>query len=72
LARVRQKDLPAALASLKKALDLAPEDTRFRYVYAVALHSAGKTREAQTVVKTGLKRTPGDPGLKELAAQLGK
>ncbi|MDD1649172.1 MAG: tetratricopeptide repeat protein [Methylococcaceae bacterium] len=72
LARVRQKDLPAALASLKKALDLAPEDTRFRYVYAVALHSAGKTREAQTVVKTGLKRTPGDPGLRELAAQLGQ
>jgi len=67
---VRQKKLPEALPELQKALDLAPEDTRFRYVYAIGLHGAGKTREALTVVKAGLKRTPGDPGLRELAGQL--
>src|SRR4029434_2897634 len=37
LAQVRQKDLPGALASLKRALDLAPKETRYSYVYAVGL-----------------------------------
>lgn len=69
---VRLKKLPEALPELQKAVDLAPEDTRFRYVYAIGLHGAGKTREALTVVKAGLKRTPGDPGLRELAGQLGQ
>lgn len=69
LLRVRQKNLPAALASLREATALAPGDTRFRYVYAVALHGAGHTREARTVVEAGLKRVPADPGLNELRAQ---
>jgi tetratricopeptide (TPR) repeat protein len=67
---VRQKNLPQALASLKQAVELEPGDTRFRYVYAVALHSAGRAREARAVVELGLKRAPSDPGLNELKAQL--
>ena len=47
---------------------LAPNDTRFRYVYAVALHSAGRVAEAQVIIKAGLQQAPGDPGLKELRA----
>ena len=69
---VRQNKLSEALPALQSALDLAPGDTRFRYVYAVALHSAGKTREARRVVQAGLNGTPGDPGLRELAAALGR
>jgi len=69
LLQVRGKKLPAALASLQRAVELAPDDTRFRYVFAVALHSAGRTREARTAVEAGLKRAPHDPGLNELKAQ---
>ena len=70
LLQVRQRNLPAALASLKLATELAPADTRFRYVYAVALHSGARTREARAVIEAGLKRAPGDPGLNALRAQL--
>jgi predicted CXXCH cytochrome family protein len=66
---VRRKQLPEALAALRRASELAPDDTRFRYVYAVALDSAGKSREARAVVAAGLKRAPGDPGLNELRLQ---
>jgi len=66
---VRQKDLPGALAELKKATELAPRDTRFRYVYAVALQNAGRLGEAKRVVAAGLKMTPDDPGLNSLRDQ---
>lgn len=66
LLQVRRKDLPAALASLKRAAGLAPSDARFAYVYAVALDSTGRSREARTVVEAGLQRAPGDPALNQL------
>ena len=67
---MRQKHLSEALASLKRAMELAPDDARFSYVYAVALHGAGHTREAKATVETALKRAPGDPALNELRSQL--
>lgn len=70
LLRIRQKNLPAALTALQQATELAPDDSHFRYVYALALQSAGRTKEAQSVVDTGLKRTPGDSLLKNLKTQL--
>jgi Flp pilus assembly protein TadD len=66
LLQVRQKNLPAALASLKRTVELAPDDARFAYIYAVALDSAGRHREAQAAVKAGLKHAPGDPSLDQL------
>lgn len=63
---VRGNNLPAALAPLKRAVELAPEDTRFAYVYAVALDSAGRRREANSVIEAGLKHVPGDAGLLQL------
>jgi predicted CXXCH cytochrome family protein len=70
LLRVRQQNLPAALAELKRAVELAPDDARFRYVYAVALDSAGRAGEARKAVAAGRKRAPGDPGLRALDQQL--
>jgi tetratricopeptide (TPR) repeat protein len=67
--QVRQNDLPAALAALKRATELDPEDARFRYVYAVALDAAGRVREARSVVEAGLKRAPGNPALNQLRDQ---
>jgi Flp pilus assembly protein TadD len=40
--------------------DLEPERARYAYVYAVALHSAGRGTEALTVLKESLARHPGD------------
>ena len=71
LALVRQKQLPSALVELKAAMELAPADSRYRYVYAVALHSAGRTGEAKAAIKAGLARNPGDAQLNELLKQLG-
>jgi predicted CXXCH cytochrome family protein len=67
---VRRKDMPAALAELKKASDLAPDDPRFAYVYAVALHSTGKQQEALAVTEAALQRAPGDSALGALRREL--
>jgi predicted CXXCH cytochrome family protein len=70
LLKVREKDQPAALASLQRAAELAPDNTRFVYVYAVALYSAGRLDEALTVTRAGLERAPGDQSLQQLLIQL--
>jgi predicted CXXCH cytochrome family protein len=67
---VRRKDLPAALASLKRAAELAPDNPRFAYVYAVGLRSAGQNREALAVVEAALQRAPGDRSLADLRAEV--
>ncbi|HUL11010.1 MAG TPA: tetratricopeptide repeat protein [Methylococcaceae bacterium] len=69
LLQVRRKDMVAALVSLKRAAELAPDDARFAYVYAVALDSTGHAREARAVVVAALKRAPGDPALNQLRSQ---
>lgn len=60
LARVRTKRLDAALGDLARAAELAPGNTRFAYVYAVALDGAGRTPEALTVLESASTRNPGD------------
>ncbi len=60
LARVRARRMDAALADLARAAELAPANTRFAYVHAVALDSAGRTPEAVTVLEATSRRNPGD------------
>jgi predicted CXXCH cytochrome family protein len=60
LALVRQKRYDEALAELGKAAEQDPGQPRFAYVYAVALHSAGRPVEALTVLKNVLVRRPDD------------
>ena len=52
------------------AAELEPESSRYIYVYAVALHSAGRADEALEVAEQGLARHRNDPGLQQLVAQL--
>ena len=40
---IRRRQPEAALAALGKAVELAPDDPRFGYVYGVALHDLGRT-----------------------------
>ncbi len=69
---IRQKQMPAALESLRQASQLAPDDSHFRYVYALALQQTGDTAKAQDIARLGLQRNPADPLLKELTKQLSK
>ncbi len=48
------------MRSFGSATELEPDRARYLYVYAVALHSAGRVEEAMTVLKAGLARHPAD------------
>jgi predicted CXXCH cytochrome family protein len=56
LTLVRRKRSDEALAELRRAAELAPDLARYAYVYAVALHSAGRVGDAMTVLKESLAR----------------
>ncbi len=43
---VRRQNISRAMESLKKAAELEPNNSRFQYIYAVALDSNGQTEEA--------------------------
>jgi Tfp pilus assembly protein PilF len=60
LALVRLKHTDAALGELERATILAPDNARFAYVYAVALHSAGKSKEAIARLEKTLAAHPND------------
>jgi len=51
LALVRTKNYNEALPALAQAAKLAPQNTRYAYVYAVALNSLGRHREAIAEVR---------------------
>lgn len=70
LLAIRQKNLPQALNSLKRAAELAPTQPRFAYVYAVALSGLGRNDAAKAVVKSALDLAPNDPELAALRKQL--
>ncbi|MDT4290350.1 tetratricopeptide repeat protein [Methylomonas sp. MO1] len=69
LLQVRLKNTEEALKSLERAVKLAPNQPRFSYVYAMALSSVGKGRDARDVVRSALTATPHDPALNALNAQ---
>ena len=57
---VRRGDKSAALRELALAAQLAPDNARHAYVYAVGLNSAGKRAEALVVLRAADKRHPYD------------
>jgi tetratricopeptide (TPR) repeat protein len=57
---VRRQQPEAGLAELEAAVELAPENPRFAYVYAVALNSLGRSGEAITYLANVRERFPGD------------
>ncbi len=60
LTLVRLKRTDEALAQLHRAAELDPGQTRYAYVYAVALHSAARADDALLVLKESLARHPDD------------
>ncbi len=60
LVLIRQKRLPEALGELARAADLDREETRYAYVYAVALHDTGQPDSALDALRAAHERRPGD------------
>jgi tetratricopeptide (TPR) repeat protein len=60
LAQVRLGQTDAALASLRRAVELAPDSARFTYVHAVAMHSTGRPQDAIRLLESALERWPAD------------
>ncbi|MAW61019.1 MAG: hypothetical protein CMJ94_09300 [Planctomycetes bacterium] len=67
---VRQGQRAAALSALEKAARFAPEDPRFAFVHAVALHDDGQAGVAASVLENALMRHPGDFDLRSFYANL--
>ena len=57
---VRQHDYPGALDLLRQASELAPDNARYAYVYAVALNSTGARSEAMALLERTHQRHPAD------------
>ena len=57
---VRQHDYPGALDLLRQASELAPDNARYAYVYAVALNSTGAQSEARVLLERTHQRHPAD------------
>jgi Tfp pilus assembly protein PilF len=60
LVLVRLKRPDEALEELHRAAELEPDQSRYAYVYAVGLHSAGRDGEAMAALKENLVRHPAD------------
>ncbi len=60
LLKVRQKQYQEALGMLARAALLQPDNTRYSYVYAVALNSTGQTDKAITILQQAHERRPAD------------
>jgi len=60
LSQVRQQKMEAALNSLQRAAQLDEYNTRYQYVYAVALQSDGKLDAALNVLEMVIQRLPND------------
>ena len=57
---VRQHDYRGALDLLRQASELAPDNARYAYVYAVALNSTGAQSEAMALLERTHQRHPAD------------
>jgi predicted CXXCH cytochrome family protein len=55
---VRLHQLPQALELLRRAAAGAPDNARYAYVYAVALHSAGRNEQALAELERALQAEP--------------
>jgi predicted CXXCH cytochrome family protein len=70
LSLVRLKRHGEALDHFRAAMELRPDEPHYRYVLAVALHSTGDAKGAETVLREALERFPGHPDLAVLLGEL--
>jgi len=63
LLRIRQRQFAAALPLLAQAVEAAPNNGHYAYVYGVALHDTGQAKQATAVMERALALSPGDQEL---------
>jgi tetratricopeptide (TPR) repeat protein len=68
LSLVREGRRDEAVAALGRAHDLAPGDSRFAFVYAVALHDTGQRAAAIELLTRASRQHPFDPNLRQALA----
>ena len=66
LSLIRQKRYDDAIQQLGRAVELAPDEPRYAYVYVVALQSRERRAEAKKALEAALLRHPFDVGLLQL------
>ncbi|HEX5066049.1 MAG TPA: tetratricopeptide repeat protein [Myxococcota bacterium] len=71
LALVRAGRHQEALAHFERAAKSAPEQARFAYVYAVALHGTGNAKQAMDVIQAALALHPNDASLRQALVDFG-
>lgn len=72
LTLVRLHRAPDAVQELALAARLEPANPDFAYVYAIALHSSGETKEALHEIDRALRRTPESPDLLAAGATIAR
>ena len=60
LALVRQRRVPEALDALSRAAAMAPDEPRFAYVLAIALHDTGAKAQSRATLEAAERRHPAD------------
>ncbi|MFZ3179657.1 MAG: tetratricopeptide repeat protein, partial [Methylocystis silviterrae] len=69
LSLIRQKRYLEATSELNRATELAPGESRFAYVYVVALNSLDRAQDARAALDKALRRFPFDLQLLQLELQ---
>ena len=72
LALVREQRKADALTELRRASELEPANTRFGYVYALALHDGGQVAQAIRVLERIAARDPQDRAVLEALVEFEK
>ena len=60
LTKVRLRQYDEALVSFAEAVQIEPQNRRYIYVYAIALHSVGKTSKSISILRKGRQLFPND------------
>jgi predicted CXXCH cytochrome family protein len=60
LTYAREQQREAALVEFTRAMQLAPDNARYTYVYAIALNSLGRSAEATRTLQRAAERWPAD------------
>jgi len=60
LSLARQQNFAGALTHLERAASIDIDNSQYRYVYAIALNSAGKSEDALEVLELAQQRWPGN------------
>ncbi|WP_144259531.1 tetratricopeptide repeat protein [Methylocystis sp. ATCC 49242] len=69
LSLVRQRRYDEAISELGRAVELAPDESRYAYVNIVALQSLGREQESRALLDKALRRFPYDMDILQLELQ---